>query len=140
MSTHTVNVNPDREINPGKTIWGVDYKKWTTTHKTAIVSFSLVMIYHFVIHWKWYKGVFTKHLIGKNKSVIVLSVFFIMVAFTGITAWFIDLLDNKSTMRMDFMEIHDKLALVLIIFLVSHVIKRARWFSNTYNKILSRNN
>ncbi|MCX6269345.1 MAG: DUF4405 domain-containing protein [Bacteroidetes bacterium] len=104
--THTVNVEPDREINPGKTIWGVDYKQWTMTHKTAIVSFSLFMLYHFVIHWKWYKGVITKHLIGKNKSVIILSLFFIMVAFTGITSWIIDLLGNKSTIRMDFMEIH----------------------------------
>jgi hypothetical protein len=134
MHPNTVNIEPVREINPGKTIWGVDYNEWTITHKTAIVSFSLFMLYHFVIHWKWYKGVITKHLIGKNKSVIFLSGFFILVAFTGITSWFLDLLGNKSTIRMDFMEIHDKLAIVLTIFLVSHVINRAKWFSHSYNK------
>ena len=129
MHSHSANVEQVREINPESAVWGVDYKTWATTHKIAIVAFSLLMVYHFAIHWKWYKGVITKHLIGKNKQVMILSVFYLMVAITGIISWFIDLSGSSSVIRIGFMEIHDKLAIVLIIYLLLHVIKRAKWFS-----------
>ena len=129
IASHTENAVQVREINPETTVWGVDYKTWATTHKTAIVSFSLLMVYHFAIHWKFYKGVITKHLIGKNKQVMILSVFYIMAAITGIISWFIDLSGSSSIIRIGFMEVHDKLTIVLIIFLVLHVVKRAKWFS-----------
>lgn len=129
ISSYQGNVEQVRVINPESTVWGVDYKTWATTHKTAIVFFSLLMVYHFTIHWKWYKGVITKHLIGKNKQVMILSVFYIMVAITGIISWLIDLSGSSSIVRIGFMEVHDKLALVLIVYLLLHVIKRAKWFS-----------
>jgi len=93
------------------------------------------MIYHTYVHWKWYKGVITKHLIHKNKQVIIFSILFLLVAITGLIPWFIDLSGSTSILRMLFIEIHDKITFVLIVYFVLHFIKRAKWFSNTYAKL-----
>lgn len=124
-----------REIDPYKTVLGFNYSEWSTIHKASIVIFSLLMIYHFYIHWNWYKGVFKKNLVKRNAQVIILSVLFILVAITGIVPWLTDLSGNYSILRYVFIEIHDKLTLVLIILLVLHVIRRTRWFASTFAKL-----
>jgi len=124
-----------REIDTNKMVCGYNYPGWSTIHKYVIVFFSLLMIYHTYIHWKWYKGVITKHLIGKNRQVIILSVLFLLVAVTGLVPWFIDLSGGTGIFRMLFIEIHDKITFVLIGFLILHFVKRAKWFVTTYTKL-----
>jgi len=124
-----------REIDTSKIVCGLNYSDWSNTHKFVIVFFSLLMVYHTYVHRKWYKGVITKHLIGKNKQVIILSVLFLLVAVTGLIPWFIDLLGGNSIFRMLFIEIHDKLTLILIVFFALHIIKRANWFAAAYAKL-----
>jgi ferredoxin len=126
-----------RELDTDKLIWGFNYFNWSSLHKYFIVFFSLIMIYHFYAHWKWYKTIISKKLIGRNFQVISLSVIFVLVAVTGIVPWFIDLSGGNSMLRMLFIEIHDKLTLLLIIYMVLHIIKRIKWFSVTYEKIKS---
>jgi NAD-dependent dihydropyrimidine dehydrogenase PreA subunit len=124
-----------RKIDTSKIVCGLNYSDWSATHKSVIVFFSLLLIYHIYVHWKWYKGVITKHLIGKNKQVIILSVLFLLVAVTGFIPWFIDLSGGTSIFRMLFIEIHDKITFILIVYFVLHFIKRAKWFSKTYAKL-----
>ena len=126
-----------REIDTNKIVCGFNYPSWSTIHKYVIVCFSLLMIYHLYAHWNWYKGVFTNHKISKHKQVIIFSVLFLLVAFTGLVPWFIDLLESRSILRIEFIEIHDKIALILVVFFILHLIKRAKWFTNTY-KILRK--
>ena len=71
----------------------------------------------------------------KNSQVITLSLLFLMVAVTGLLPWSIDLSGGTTILRLLFIEIHDKLALVLVIYLVLHVIKRYKWFMITYAKL-----
>ena len=124
-----------RGFDTSKIVYGFNYPAWSTIHKFAIVFFSLLMIYHICAHWKWYMGVITKHLIRKNIQVITLSVLFLLVALTGFIPWFIDLLGNSIIVKIFFIEIHDKLALLLIVFLVLHIVKRAKWFAAVYEKL-----
>jgi 2-oxoglutarate ferredoxin oxidoreductase subunit delta len=124
-----------RGIDRNTIACGLSYSDWSTIHKCIIVFFSLLMVYHTYIHWKWYKVVVTKHLIGKNRQVIILSVLFLLVAATGFIAWFIDLSGSSSIIPRLFIEIHDKLTLILIVFLVLHFVKRARWFAAAYAKL-----
>lgn len=49
------------------TVGGMDYLMWTVLHKVIIVVLLLLMIYHFVSHWKWYKGIIFNHLLAKKK-------------------------------------------------------------------------
>ena len=116
-----------RKIDTNKIVCGFNYPDWSAIHKFAIVCLSLLMMYHLYAHWKWYKGVITKRLIHKNTQVIILSVLFLLVAITGYIPWFVDLSGSTSILRMLFIEIHDKIALVLIIFLFVHIIQRLKW-------------
>jgi|WetSurMetagenome_2_1015567.scaffolds.fasta_scaffold54052_2 NAD-dependent dihydropyrimidine dehydrogenase PreA subunit len=135
MQFESIQYEQFRGIDTNKIVCGLNYSGWATTHKFFIVIFSLLMIYHTYVHWKWYKGVITKHLIHKNKQVIILSVLFLLVAVTGIIPWFIDLSGSTSIFRMLFIEIHDKITFVLIVFFILHIIKRIKWYSNTYAKL-----
>lgn len=135
IQSQSIQYEELREINVNRTVLGFNYPAWSDIHKYVIVFILLLMIYHTYIHWKWYKGIFTKHLIGKNKQVIILSVLFLLVAVTGFVPWFIDLSGGDSIFRMLFIEIHDKLSLVLIVFLIMHFVGRIEWFSHTYAKL-----
>jgi ferredoxin len=115
-----------RGIDINKTVLGFDYYDWTVIHKTAIVVFSLVMFYHIYRHWKWYRTVISRHLMTKNIQVISLSILFVMVALTGFIPWLIYLSDKNSLLRIIFIEVHDKLALLLAVYLVLHVVKRRK--------------
>lgn len=129
------NYEQMREINTNKIVWGFKYGNWSDIHKVLIVCFSLLMIYHTYQHWKWYKGIIIKKLYSRNKQVILLALLFVIVVITGLIPWFIDLTGGESTLRMSFIEIHDKITLILIIFLILHFIKRYNWFSKTYEKL-----
>jgi hypothetical protein len=124
-----------REIDTNKIVCAFNYPSWSAIHKFVTVTFFLLMVYHTYVHWKWYKIVFTKHLIGKNRQVIILSVLFLLVAVTGFIPWLIDLSGSISIIRMLFIEIHDKLTFILIFFLVLHFIKKVKWFSTAYAKL-----
>jgi hypothetical protein len=135
VQSHTMQYEHLREIDTNKIVCGFSYPAWSAIHKFVIVSFLLLMVYHTYVHWKWYKIVFTKHLIGNNKQIIILTILFLLVAVTGFTPWLIDLSGSTSIIRMLFIEIHDKLTFILIVFLVLHFIKKVKWFITTYAKL-----
>lgn len=124
-----------RGIDMNKFVWGLNYPDWSTTHKIAIVLLSIVMTYHFYAHLKWYKNIIAKGLIRKNHQAIILSVLFLLVALTGLIPWFIDQFQNTGGLRLALIEIHDKIALVLIIYLILHVTGRIKWYSATYARL-----
>ncbi len=115
-------------INTLTLIYGIDYFGWSDIHKISIILLSLFMIFHFILHWKWYKTIIKKKLMGKNKQVIILTVLFILVALTGYIPWFVQLSGSSELIRKGFIEIHDKLTLILLIFLILHIIKRLKWY------------
>lgn len=119
-------------------VLGIDHHAWTVVHKISIVVLSLLMIYHIYHHWKWYKGVILKKLIRNNHQVLILSLLFVLVAITGLTPWFIDLLKGDEMLRKIFIEIHDKVAILLAVYLVLHIIKKSKWFVTTYKKITNK--
>jgi len=122
-------------IDINQAVMGINYQRWSVIHKISIVALSVVMICHVYLHWKWYKGVITKRLFSKNQQVLILSFIFAIVAITGLTPWFIDLLNGNQMHRKIFIEIHDKLTLLFTIYLILHIIKRLRWYFTTLAKI-----
>lgn len=115
---------------------GINYTGWSVIHKISIVVLSLLMIFHVYRHWEWYKAVIKKRIFSKNRQVLVLSALFVVVALTGFIPWFIDMLNGNEMQRIIFIEIHDKLALILAVYLVLHIIKRLRWFFVTFRKLI----
>jgi uncharacterized membrane protein (DUF485 family) len=86
------------------------------------------MIMHIYQHWNWYKAVVRKRLFTKNIQVIILSLLFALVAITGFVPWLIDLLNGDDMLRQGIIEIHDKFALILSVFLILHIAKRLKRF------------
>lgn len=119
-------------------VLGINYQSWSAIHKVSIVILSLLLIYHVYHHWKWYKGVISNKLIPKNQQVLTLTLLFVLVAITGLTPWFIDLLKGDEMLRKVFIEIHDKLAIILSIYLILHIIKRMKWFFTTFEKMTNK--
>ncbi len=117
--------------------WGADYFTWSSVHKIVVIFFTILAIYHIFNHLQWYKTVFTKKLVSKNRKVIILSVLFILTALTGFIPWYIDLSGNSESSRHIFIEIHDKFTLFLIIYFILHVIRKIKWFSFTFKKFKS---
>lgn len=115
-------------IELNKTIWGLNHSEWSFIHKCFISIFTLFMIFHFILHKLWYKVVFSKKLFVKNKKTITLTIVFILVAITGYIPWLIKLTRGDFWMREIFIEIHDKIALILVVFLLLHFLKKLKWF------------
>jgi hypothetical protein len=132
---HSSGIQETRVIDPDGIVWGINYTSWSLIHKVAIIVFLFLVIYHTAVHWKWYKNLFAKHLLRKNRQVIVLSALFLLVALTGLIPWFIHLSGSDNGFRMVLIEIHDKVALLLIIYLFLHISHRIKWFSGTFKKI-----
>lgn len=123
------------DINTNNIVWGLNHSQWSLSHKISIVILSSFMAYHFISHLKWFNVIICKNLIAKNRQVFILSFVFIIAAITGYIPWFLKLTDSEETTRKIFIEIHDKIGLVLIVFLVLHTFKRAQWFITTFKKI-----
>ncbi|HUW04974.1 MAG TPA: DUF4405 domain-containing protein [Williamwhitmania sp.] len=114
---------------------GLDYSSWSDIHKISIVILFVLAIFHISKHLKWYKTIIGKGLLNKNKQVISLTIIFVMAAITGFVPWIIDLVNGSELFRKRFIEFHDKIAIVLSIFFILHVVKRIKWFMATFERI-----
>lgn len=124
------------ELDKIHLILGLNYFQWSDFHKISIILLSLGLVFHIILHWKWYKAVLRKKkLILKNKQAILLTIIFILVAVTGFIPWFITLSDGPDLSRKNFLEIHDKITWVLLGYLIFHVTKRFKWYFKTYEKV-----
>ena len=122
-------------IDINNRVFGIDYPGWSVIHKMAVIFISIFITLHIVRHWKWYITIIRKKLMAKNRQVIILSIVFILTAITGYMPWFIKLKGGDEMIRKFYIEIHDKLALILFVFLVLHVLKRLKWFASTLRKL-----
>lgn len=122
-------------IDVNRLVWGLDFWRWSDIHKTSIVIMSFLAAIHVVLHWHWYRTVVKKNLLAKNKLAITLTIAFFVVAMTGYIPWFIGLTGGSDVSRKIFIEVHDKITLVLSVCLVIHVAKRYRWFVVSYKKL-----
>ena len=119
-------------------VFGLNYHDWSVVHKVSIVVLSLFAIYHIYQHWKWYKLVIAKRLFARNQQVLIFSLLFVLVAITGLTPWSIGLLQGDEMQRKAFIEIHDKLAVLLVIYITLHIIRRIKWFFSAFNRIKNK--
>lgn len=129
---HSVAYEEMRAIDSNKIVAGFNYSDWSAIHKMTVVVFSLLITWHIYSHWKWYLGIISKHLMGKNTQVMILSAIFLLVAVTGFIPWGIDLLGGPVESRMFYIEIHDKITLLFILILILHIVKRASWYRISY--------
>lgn len=135
---HGGNYEQMRGFQNRPAIWTLSYSDWSVLHKYAIVLLSLAVIVHVYLHISWYKAVISGKVLRKNHQVLVLSGLFAFTALSGLIPWLVDLLADGKKARLGLIEIHDKLALVLIIYLVLHVARRLKWFRSAFLKLAGK--
>jgi hypothetical protein len=122
-------------IDQSTLVLGLTYAGWSEIHKISVVIISFLSSAHIILHWKWYKAIVRKKSFGKTKLVSTLTILFLIVAITGYIPWYIDLAGGQDATRKSFIEVHDKLTFILIVYLVIHVIRRMKWFITSFRKL-----
>jgi len=122
-------------IETDNMVLGFNYFYWSGLHRITIIFISIFMIFHVSLHWIWYRTVIRKKILAKNRQVITLSIVFILVASTGYIPWLIHLAGGSELTRKIFIEIHDKLAMVLFVYLILHLATRLKWFITAFRKL-----
>ena len=132
LLTPTMTYEQVRAIDATRTVVGFNYADWSLVHKIAIALFTVLLTYHIFLQRKWYGMIFAKNLWRKHIQAITLSLLLLLVAITGYIPWFAGV--SEATRNL-LIEIHDKLAILLVVLLVWHVAKRIKWFLNAYSKL-----
>jgi hypothetical protein len=116
-------------------VLGLDYYQWSGLHKISIILISTLVIIHLFWHYQWFKTMITKKRLARNRQVILFLLIFLFTAFTGYAAWVYAQFADGEFQRKLFIEIHDKITLILLVFLVLHIVKRRNWFVNAYKRL-----
>jgi ferredoxin len=125
-------------LGSDNSVLGIGYYNWTNIHKTSIIIISILLTYHFFMHWRWYKTIIFKKLSSRNKLQMILSIIFILVAITGFIPWIINLSGGSDISRKFIIEIHDKIAILLFILLTIHMTSRLKWYFTTLDKLRNK--
>lgn len=118
--------------------FGMDYWAWSDLHVVAMAVVSLVMIIHVTLHWTWYATVIRRRLFARNRLVLTLTLVFVVVALTGYAPWLIRLTGGAELARRAVVEVHDKIALVLCVYLGIHTFRNLPWFVRVARKLGER--
>jgi uncharacterized protein DUF4405 len=126
--------------NPGsieakEMVLGLVYSQWSDVHIMSSIFFAIFMIFHITMHWNWYKRVIKKKLFARNYQAIILSIVTIFVVLTGYIPLIINLSFGDEVTRKTFIEIHDKLALVFIVYQILHIAKRLKWYLISFRNL-----
>lgn len=104
------------------------FNQWTFVHKWIALLFTLIVIVHVVLHLKWYKAILRKRLLKKNRATLALSVCMLIVSLLGFAPWILSIASSNLVLRHILIEIHDKIALLFMIIMIGHIIKRHQWY------------
>lgn len=121
-------------------VLGISYPSWSLVHKIAILVFSIFVFYHVYRNHKWYKTVIQKKRIDKNKPLISLSILLILSAVSGFIPWCIYCFNEETAIRKTIIEIHDKISIILLIYIILHIIKKRSYFYRLINPLQHKHN
>lgn len=133
--TSNLSYETQRGFDSMKEVWGISYHGWSLLHKVSIVALSLLMVLHFYYHWDWYRNLFRQRKASRTIQPLILTILFLIVALTGIIPWIIDSTGGSASLRFMLIEIHDKVTLLLILFLLFHMLQKIQWFSSASRKL-----
>ena len=94
----------------------------------------VLMLFHVIQHWNWFKKMFSVEHVIKNKLLTVTVVVFVLMAISGIVMW------TEVVPRgfMNFREIHEVTGQLLLGLMLIHVIQRVKWYFTVPARLLKR--
>ena len=102
------------------------FENLATLHTWAGLIFVPVVMLHLLLHEKWYRAVIKKRLFRKNRVTWLLTLFLLFSVLFGIIPWLISPYNPALHFRFMCIEIHDKTAVVLLLFMIGHALKRKK--------------
>ena len=120
-------------------VLGLNKFGWLFLHKiSASISLAGIII-HCMLHWKFISATTIKIFNRKSKTRILSSYYLLIIYIptflTSIGSWIF--FNDKDSTKHALVEIHDKLALILIIIFLVHIISRFGWIIRTYQIIIN---
>lgn len=117
-------------------VLGLNRSGWLLLHKiTAVLSAAGVSM-HVSLHMNWLKAVFLKKLYKKPNWNIQITLWLLILAavtiLTGIYPW---LFAPTAQIRHGFIEIHDKMGILLAILFILHKLNHWKWIIRTISSI-----
>ena len=126
------------KMNSGKIVMGLHFEDWSFVHKLSITLLSILIFYHLVAHRKLYFAIIKKRLFAKHNQLLQFTAIVFITALTGIIPWIMHLTTHSAHTRKTFIEFHDKIALVLVIYMALHFVKRLKWYTAVIRGIMRR--
>jgi len=119
-----------------------NYFDWVTIHKASASLFFIFLCTHIYLHKDWYYRMYKKNLLKRNAP-IRLTIVLLVTAITGFFPWIQSLFVYFKGLETHFgekffIEIHDKLGILLIILLIFHITKRFRWIKFRLSKLFGK--
>ena len=115
-----INMLPSQSI--------LTYEMWRLIHVISSVLFTVFFIYHIFMHKKWYKTVLCKRLFKRNRVSVLLTLLMIFSSISGFVPFIIGYMNEASEYRIHLIEIHDKVAVLFLILLTGHILRRSLLF------------
>jgi hypothetical protein len=112
-------------------VLSADYYDWTVIHKYSSVVFFIILCVHIYLHKEWYISLFKKIPVKRDRT-SRLAFILIITSLFGFIPWGQSIINSllghpsAATERI-FVEIHDKLGIILMIKVIMHVWKRFGW-------------
>ncbi len=121
----------------GQLVAGLDRATWLLLHRIAAAVSLAGITAHCILHRRFIAAT-TRRILDRRSMANVLSSYYLFIliiptAITGMAPWIT--LNGNTHARLLFVEIHDKLALVLIAFSLVHIGSRAGWMLKTYQRL-----
>ncbi len=117
------------------TIEGLDKSGFLNLHIISAAISLAGIIFHCILHWKFISAVAKKIFIKKSgfKLSFLLFVIYLATVLTSFASWLF--FNQGDSARFVLVEIHDKVALLLVVFSVLHLVKRSGWMIRNFQNI-----
>ena len=117
-------------------VLGMNFEAWKLFHKIVTLASIPFFTIHIVAHWPWFKAIVKKGLKHTQKLTFTVTIVFLIVTLTGLTAYIYYLLTGSMTdygmnTHVALLEIHDKFGILLTVFLTIHVLRRLKWVTKS---------
>jgi hypothetical protein len=119
-------------------VFGFDRAIWNSFHSIFSFLFILGLIYHLYLNFPSLKNMFTYGKKSIPKKLIVsriLTLIIIFMVITGLVSYVNNLTGNQE-IRFMFIEIHDKLGIIISILFILHFVQHYNFISQMLHKKL----
>lgn len=123
------HVGGGSRLPPGDIFWGQSYSFWSLFHIINSILLLAAVLLHTKRHLKIYKNLLAKRRFGNHRELLLFTFTFATAAILGMAAWTMSAFSHF--IRHSFIEVHDKVSLLLIVFLVLHIWRRKRLILKT---------